>query len=460
MKYYVKHAKCLSLVVGTAMLFAFGAAHAAVSEQQASRLGKDLTPLGGETAGNADGSIPAWTGGLSKPPAGYVPGQHYVDPYPDDKPLFTITAENVEQYKSKLSPGQIALLKAYPQTMSYPVYTTRRSAAEPQWVYDNTRQNATTAELAEGGNGFIHAFGGIPFPIPQSGVEALWNHIARYRGTYVVRKLSEATVQANGQYSLATYDQDVLFKYYVKGGSYSTLNNILFYYLSAARSPARMAGEASLVYETLNQVAEPRMAWGYVPGLRRVRRAPTISYDTPDSGSDGLITVDDRDMFNGSPDRYDWKLVGKKEIYIPYNNYRIASPQYKYDDIIKPGHLLSAPTRFELHRVWVVEGTLRPTARHIYSKRVFYLDEDNWQIALADRYDSHGELWRVSIGYMSNFYNVPTTWTTVDAFYDLQARRYMVQKLENEESKTLDFSQPVPSEDRYKPATLQRMGNR
>lgn len=460
MKQYIDCTKRAAYVAGAFMLLSLGSAHAAVSEQEASHLGKDLTPFGGDVAANADGSIPAWTGGLSTPPSNYVVGKQYVDPFPQDKPLFTITAKNYDQYKDRLTPGQIALLKTYPDTMSYPVYQSRRTAAAPQWVYDNTKKNATTAKLAEGGNGFTDAYGGIPFPIPKSGVEAVWNHIARYRGTYVVRKLSEATVQANGSYNLATYDQEVLFKYYVKDGSYSTLNNILFYYLAAARSPARMAGEASLVYETLNQVAEPRMAWGYVPGLRRVRRAPTISYDTPDSGSDSLITVDDRDMFNGSPDRYDWKLVGKKEIYIPYNNYRIASTSYKYDDLIKPGHVLSEPTRFELHRVWVVEGTLKPTARHVYSKRTFYIDEDSWQIALADRYDNHGELWRVSIGYMTNFYNLPATWTAIDAFYDLQARRYMVQKLENEESKTLDFTQPAPPEDRYKPATLQRMGNR
>ncbi|HSX71697.1 MAG TPA: DUF1329 domain-containing protein [Pseudomonas sp.] len=454
------HRQGIVLALAAAASLYLGHAQAAVSEQMAAKLGTELTPLGGEKAANADGSIPAWDGGLTKPPAGFVPGKHYVDPFPQDKPLFTITAQNVEQYRDKLSPGQVALLKTYPQTLSFPVYQTRRTGAAPSWVYENTRKNATSAKLLDGGNGFGGAYGGIPFPIPQSGVEAVWNHIARYRGTYLVRNLSEATVQANGSYNLSTFDQQVLFKYYIENGKAADLDNIMFYYLAQARSPARIAGQAALVYETLDQVAQPRMAWAYVPGIRRVRRAPTLAYDTPEDNSDSLMTVDDRDMFNGSPDRYEWKLVGKQEMYIPYNNYRILSPSIKYKDLIQPGHIAPEQTRFELHRVWVVEGTLKDSARHIYSKRTFYLDEDSWQIAVADRYDGRGELWRVAMGYLTSFYDLPTIWTSIDTFHDLQARRYVVHKLENEESETLDFTQPLPSLDSFKPAALKRLGSR
>lgn len=446
--------------LAVALAMATTAVQAAVSEQDAQALGATLTPLGGEKAGNADGSIPAWTGGLTQAPAGFTPGKHYVDPFPDDKPLFTITAENVAQYQDKLTPGQVALLKTYPGSLNFPVYQSRRTAAAPDWVYDNTRKNATSARLLNNGNGFADAYGGIPFPIPQTGVEAVWNHIARYRGTHLVRIVSEATIQANGSFALSKHNQQVLFKYYVPGGNYADLKNLMFYYYGAALSPARIAGQASLVYETLDQVAEPRMAWGYVPGARRVRRAPTLSYDTPDDGSDSLLTVDDRDLFNGSPDRYEWKLVGKREMYIPYNNYRISSPSVSYKELIQPGHLNPAHTRFELHRVWVVEGTLKDSARHVYSKRTFFLDEDSWQIAVADEYDGRGELWRVSVGYLTNFYDLPTIWSAVDAFHDLQSRRYVVHKLENEEKTTIDFTQPIPADDFFKPSGLQRRGTR
>ncbi len=194
------------------------------------------------------------------------------DPFAADKPLFTIDKANLEQYREHLTPGQLALFKTYPDSFRMPVYPSRRSGSAPQWLYDNTFANATSARLLDGGNGFADAYGGVPFPIPKSGVEALWNHVARYRGTYVVRRASEVAVQRNGSYSLVTSQQEALFKYYLKGGSFADLNNLMFY-LSFTKSPARLAGGAVLVHETLDQVKEPRQAWGYNAGQRRVRCA-------------------------------------------------------------------------------------------------------------------------------------------------------------------------------------------
>jgi len=447
--------------VAVALVLLAGNSMAAVSPQDAAKLGSSLTPLGAEKAGNAAGTIPAWTGGITQAPAGYKgSGTHHIDPFAADKPLFTITRANLAQYRDQLTPGQVALFETYPDSFQMPVYPSRRSGSAPQWVYANTAKNAVSAKLLDGGNGFADAFGGIPFPIPQNGVEALWNHIARYRGTYVVRRASEVAVQRNGSYSLVTSQQEALFKFYDPKGSYASLNNILFYYLSATRSPARLAGGAVLVHETLDQVKQPRQAWGYNAGQRRVRRAPNLAYDTPISAADGLRTADDTDMFNGAPDRYDWKLLGKREIYIPYNSYKLTSAQVKYKDLLQVGHLNPAYTRYELHRVWVVEGTLKTGARHIYSKRTLYLDEDSWQAAVVDQYDGRGELWRVSMAYLKNYYELPTTWSALDVFHDLQARRYHVQNLDNEEANTIDFSQPTADDGYFTPAQLRRRGTR
>jgi hypothetical protein len=444
-----------------ALALSAGSALAAVSPQEAAKLGASLTPFGAEKAGNAAGTIPEWTGGITKAPADYkAAGQHHPDPFASDTPLFTITKANLEQYKDHLTAGQIALFNTYPNSYQMPVYQTRRSGSAPQWVYDNSIKNATDAKLLDGGNGFSDAYGGIPFPIPQNGVEALWNHITRYRGSYIVRRASEVAVQRNGAYSLVTSQQEALFKFYDPKGSYANMNNIMFYYLSFTKSPARLAGGAVLVHETLDQVKEPRQAWGYNAGQRRVRRAPNLAYDTPIAAADGLRTADDTDMINGSPDRYDWKLLGKKEIYIPYNSYKVTSPEVKYEDLLQVGHLNPAFTRNELHRVWVVEGTLKSSARHIYSKRTLYLDEDSWQAAVVDQYDGRGELWRVSIAYLKNYYDLPTTWSALDSFHDLQARRYHVQNLDNEESSTIDFSQAIPDDGYFKPAALRRRGTR
>ncbi len=451
----IKHSLIAAAVAFT---LTAGNVFAAISAQEAEQLGTTLMPLGGEKAGNAAGTIPEWTGGVTQGPAGYKSGQHHPDLFPEEKPLFTITKADMDKYKENMTPGTVALLNTYPNSFNMPVYATHRTGAAPQWVYDNTKKNATTAELVDGGNGFKNAVGGIPFPIPKTGVEAIWNHIARYRGTYVMRSGAEVAVQRNGSYVPVTGTTEVLFKYYVQGATYESIDNRMFFYLSQIKSPARLAGGATLVHETLDQVAEPRNAWTYSSGQRRVRRAPNLAYDSPIGESDGLRTADDTDMYNGSPNRYDWKLLGKKEIYIPYNNYRLSQPNLEYDDLLLPGHLNPEFTRWELHRVWVVEANLKADARHIYSKRVFFLDEDSWQAAEVDQYDGRGELWRVSLAFLKNYYDLPTTWSALDVFHDLQSGRYHVQNLDSEEKTTLQFDLPVPDDGHFTPASLRRSG--
>ncbi|AHK16298.1 DUF1329 domain-containing protein [Thalassolituus oleivorans] len=448
-----------------ALMFSTSSVFAAVSVQQAERLKEDLTPLGGERAGNGK-DIPPWRGGLSLPPLGYTKaGQHHIDPFPGDKPLFTINAKNASQYRAYLSDGQMAMFDVYPDTFKIPVYKTRRTAAAPEWVYENTYKNAVRSELANNGSSLLYAYGGIPFPVidlddKEAGLKAIWNHITRWRGTYLQLRASEVAVQVDGNFSPTTVQQEVEFNYYRQDRTIEDLNNILFYYLSVTKAPARLAGGAVLVHESLNQADEPRQAWGYNAGQRRVRRAPNLAYDTPIAAADGLRYADDTDMFNGSPDRFDWKLLGKKELFIPYNNYRLSSNELSYNDILRPGHINPEYTRYEKHRVWVLEATQKAGVRHVYSKRRFYIDEDTWGIVLADQYDNQGDLWRVSTAYMKTYYELPVTWTTLDVFHDLKARRYHVQGLSNEEMGEIDYSSPPPGERYFTPAELRRRGRR
>ncbi|WP_454255026.1 DUF1329 domain-containing protein [Pseudomonas sp. Marseille-Q8238] len=446
--------------VALAMMALTNVSNAAVSEAEAAKLGNSLTPLGGEAIGNAAGTIPSWTGGLTQGPAGYTPGQPYLNPFEGEQPLFVIDKSNLETYRANLTEGQIALINSYPETFRIPVYKTHRSAASPNWIYRNVRQNAVTAKLLEGGVGLEGAYGGVPFPIPQSGLEAIWNHMLRYIGTHITRTTADIAAQKNGNYMPTIIDTNVFSAYNVEGKDASSMGSILYYYIGIAKSPARMAGEAYLIHEPINQIAEPRLAWIYNPGQRRVRRAPTVAYDTPIGSSDGLRTSDDTDMFNGSPDRYEWKLIGKREVYIPYNSYQLLDKNLKYKDIIKPGHINPEFTRYELHRVWEVEATLKPTARHLYSKRKFYLDEDSWSIASADLYDSRGDLWRTSVAHLVNYYNVPATLSSVDVFHDLQSRRYQAQGLANEQQDVIRFSTVAPDIGIYKPSNLKRASGR
>lgn len=443
-----------------ALTFNSGLIQAKVSETEAAKLGAELTPVGAVKTGNADGSIPAWTGGITEPPAGYSKGDHHPDPFADDKVLFTITAKNYQEYAEFLSDGQKELFKAYPDTYKMPIYQSRRSASLPKFVYDETAKNAVMAELIQGGNGVKNAAIGIPFPIPQNGVETIWNHILRYRGESVKRFAGQAAPTASGDYNVIGFEEELMQKYSATDATREKLleENVISKFKQSVTSPARLAGTALLVHETMDQIREPRQAWTYNTGQRRVRRAPNVAYDAPGTGSDGLRTSDDFDMFNGAPDRYNWELKGKQELYVAYNNYHLHSDKVSYEDILQPGHINPDLTRFEKHRVWVVEATLKPEFRHIYQKRVFFIDEDSWQIQVADMYDNRNELYRVGISHGINYYEVPTQWSTLDVYHDLNSRRYLALGLDNEE-KMYEFDADLRDRE-FTPEAMRRAGRR
>lgn len=439
-------------------LFASSAVLAKLNADEVAQLGQNLTPMGAEKAANADGSIPAWNNGITTAPAGYEAGMHHLDPFTADKVLFTIDKSNIEKYKANLSPGQIALFEAYPDTFKMPVYETRRSASYPQFVYDATKKFAPTAELIEGGNGIKNTAIGIPFPIPKTGLEAIWNHLLRYRGQSIERFGGQAAPTSSGSYNYVGFDEQLLVKYSDPSATPAELqdSNILFKFKQSVTEPARLAGTALLVHETMDQILTPRQAWTYNSGQRRVRRAPNVAYDAPGTAADSLRTTDDFDMFNGSPNRYNWTLKGKQELYIPYNSYKLHSDKLEYDDILMPGHINPEHTRYEKHRVWVVEASLKDDTRHIYKKRVFYIDEDSWQVQVTDIYDNRDQLYRVAMAYGLNYYEVPTQWSTLEVYHDLNSRRYLAIGLDNQE-KMYDFSQSF-NDNEFTSSALRRAG--
>jgi hypothetical protein len=407
---------------------------ATVSADEAARLGTDLTPLGAERAANTAGTIPPWTGGITKPPPGYTRGDRHLDPFPKDPVLFTITAANAQEHADHLSEGQKALLRTYPDTWRMNVYRTRRSASYPDWVYEAVKKNATTAEVIVAGKGGVaNARIGPPFPIPATGVEVIWNHNLRWRGVRVSRANGVAAVTRRGNYRVVLSLQDFGVPY---GSRRETAfkrkhPNVMFALKTKTIAPALLSGDGSLVIEPIDQTDDPRKAWTYSRALRRVLRLPYFAYDFPAPNSENLTTIDDTGLFNGPPDRFEWKLLGKQELYIPYNAYRLHSGTAGPGDILRVGHIEADLARYELHRVWVVEGVLKSGSQHIYSKRVFYVDEDSWQIAVADSFDLGGTLWRVNEAHAINYYDVPVLWATLQVFHDLKAGRYFVRGLDN-----------------------------
>jgi len=432
---------------------------AAVSPEEAAKLGTSLTPLGAEKAGNADGTIPEWTGGL-KTDAAPLKNGHLTNPFKDEQPKFVITAQNAEQYKDKLTAGQMAMFKRYPETYKIRVFPTHRSVAVPDEIYEAAKKSALNTELVEGGNGLANFTDSryYAFPIPKNGLEVIWNHITRYLGGNVRRNIVQATPQANGSYALVRFEDEVAFPSDMSDLDPERAKNALLFFKQRVTAPSRLAGNVLLVHDSLDQVKEPRQAWIYNAGQRRVRRAPQVAYDGPGTASDGMRTTDNFDMFSGAPDRYDWKLIGKKELYIPYNSYEIASSDLKYDQIIKAGHVNQDLARYELHRVWEVEATLKSGERNIYAKRRFFIDEDSWTIVQSELYDGRGQLWRVGEGHLLQYYQHKVPAHAFEALYDIISGRYIAIGMSNEE-KPHEYGYRASARD-FTPAALRNAGVR
>ena len=439
---------CLTLLSGSANVLAN------VSAEEAKKLNGELTPMGAERNGSADGLIPAWTGETPKAPAGFKPGDHHPDPYAGEKPLFVIDASNAAKYADHLTAAHLAMLKLYPD-FKMPVYPTHRSATYPQWIYQAVYQNALHAKLTDDGEGVVHASGGSPFPIPHNAYEVMWNHKLRYRGEAVETFANSAVVNARGQYNLIKTDTTIRFQYSDPKRDPDGDDDRAILLLGATVAPPKLAGNRLLVHEYIDSLQNPRKAWIFLSGQRRVRRAPDIGYDAPVLISDSIAVVDNTDMFSGAMDRFNWKLLGKREIYIPYNAYALHSDKNSYDDILKPRHLNTDLLRYELHRVWVVEADLKASRHHRYAKRVFYLDEDSWQIAVMEQYDSRGELVSVGEGFPINYYENPLFWYATEVIYNLNNQSYYASGLDNQE-KMSDFS-VKPKISMFSPSSLTRM---
>ncbi|EON94056.1 hypothetical protein MARLIPOL_00853 [Marinobacter lipolyticus SM19] len=431
----------MQLVTGVAMmvLSVSGNVAAAVNAPEAQKLNSELTPVGAEKQANASGSIPEWTGGLTQPPSGWEPGQIEVNPFPDDEPLFFITGDNLDLYRDKLTDGHIQMLERYGPDFFMPVFQTRRTAAFPEHVYDKYKQNAVSAELLDNGNGVRNTIMTSPFPIPKSGLEVIWNHILRYRGEEISFRSASATPLVSGSFNQVVNEYDYFFAYSRLGADLDDIDNKIFYLKTNTVAPSRLAGTITLVHETLDQIRSPRLAWRYDAGSRRLRRSPNLAYETNLPNASSLRSVDQKDMYNGAPNQYNWKLKGKREIFVPYNAYKLHDAEVRPDDVIRPRHINQDLTRYELHRVWVVEATLRTGISHIYARRVFYVDEDSWQILTSEEYDAEGNLWRVSEAHNISYYSEPVFWTTMEMTYDLKSERYYIDGL-NDGFPAYDFN--------------------
>ena len=413
-----------------------------------------LAAWGAELGANKDGSITAWEGEKGLNGKVTYRNNKMVDPFPGEKPLFTITRANMGKYQANLSPGQIEMLKRY-GSYQIPVYKTKRIQQLPSDEIQNIKAEQGKVGLAgdTGLRGLDKTH--VPFPQPKSGIEAIWNHVTRYRAGRVSRNYHQIPVQQNGNYTAQHLTDYIIFRKSLEKNADNA--NMLIKFLQVFRAPAQLQGNVLLVYEYIDQVKQPRAAWLYNPGQRRVRRAPNVAYDGPANGSEGLRTTDDFDMFNGSPNKFSWKYLGKREMYVPANAFRIATAP-TLDAIMGKNNMNPQYTRYEKRRVHVVEAKLKGSERHIYSRRVFYLDEDGWNARLKENYDSRGNLWRHGEQHSCYFSGHGAMFTCAEPLYDFQAGRWLM--LGSVTGNDVQFIQndPKVKESMFTTGNLRRLG--
>jgi hypothetical protein len=404
-------------------------AQAQAAAPDASLLKTTLTPFGAERAGNADGSIPPWTGGIVSPPL--PPNQPVqVMMFNDDKPIYTINAGNMAQYASLLTEGTADLITKFGFRME--VHKTIRSAAAPQYVYDNTAQNVTRAKLETTGGrfGFTGGYGGPPFPIPDTsdpyvaGAQLIWNHLVSWSGYSLLLTYGSSYVVTSGGKVVLTsgLKNYFVYPYYDPDGSLETYEGYFYKLHSYTIQPASSNGQETIVWHTSNSLVKSDIVWSLLNGQGRVRKDPNEAYDTPSPLSNGLSNFDDGTGFYGSPQKYDWKLISKQEMLIPYNNNVLC--QTDVTELVQPAYPNPDLVRWEKHRVWVVEATLHPGENNVTARRRVYIDEDTLYIVLSDMYDRNNTLVKTMQSYNRCIPSVPVLIASGYALWDMLSGAY------------------------------------
>ncbi|MDA7089220.1 DUF1329 domain-containing protein [Pseudomonas sp. SA3-5] len=439
-----------------AMLIAAPLAYAGVSPQEAEKLkGNELTPMGSERAGNADGSIPAWDGGLT---GGSYDGKgKRSNPFADEKPLYSVTAQNMGEYEKVLTAGTKAMLQKFPDTYRIDVYPSHRTFAAPQAFYDNTFANATRATAADNpGHTPSEIFGGVPFPFPADGAQVMWNHLLHWRGYAFQQPMTNALISADGRnVTTAVGTSEIQMPYYDPKSDLETFKGKLgrdyWLFRMVNDGPPIRAKEAIIGRENLQP--DQSRTWVYLTGQRRVRMLPTACCDTPTPAAAGVAGFDDLQVWLGRLDRFDWKLVGKKEMLIPYNaNKSQLAPST--DELLMANHMNPDYVRWELHRVYVVEATLRGGQRHTASKGTYYIDEDSWRAVAGERYDAKGNLWKVLFNLPVTAPELPGFVQGPHGFYDLVAGTWYASNLESNHQGSLVIKEGGWPDSHFLPASL------
>lgn len=411
----------LALVMACVPVFGMTSVHADEREF----IGTKYTPWGAELQGNAEGTIPAFSGPPAVP-ASYDASKPGVrpDPFADDKPLFSITSGNMGEYADKLSEGIKEMFRKYPE-FRMDIYPSRRTASYPDFYLENARKNLDSCKITNDGLGLSGCYAGTPFPFPKSGTEVMRNRFFKYEQLSLSSSgMYGIVVDRSGRERITGVAQQELYWPIFDPQRTEPIgeDEIFQYQRNDYVEPARMNGEKNVIHDTVNTGLR---AWQYLPGQRRVKLAPDISYDSPSPIGGGIAVVDELSLFYGAIDRYDFDLKGKQEMFIPYNSYKLNdAAQCSHAVANTPGYINPDCVRWELHRVWKVEANLKDGFRHIYPKRVMFLDEDLWGTGISDNYDASGSVYRLTISFPITLYEASGHATDETVTYDMPTGAY------------------------------------
>jgi hypothetical protein len=462
------------------VLTGWGIAGATIPAMQAQAAAPDsallktkLTPLGAERAGNADGSIPPWTGGLAEP---LLPETQPIDigvVYGGDEAFQTVDKGNVAQFATLLTPGTQEMIRKF--GFSIKIFQTCRTAAAPQYVYDNTAQNVTRTQFdpAAVGMGFTGAYGGTPFPIIDTGnpkiggAQLIWNHLTSWRGISLYTKYAPRFVVADGKLILsAVAISRFIYPYYDPEGGPETYKGWFSkvrrycmplnlsgwspgYWSGDDPEQQKLANAASwcspmwngdemLTCFSTNATTTPDMMFcvrrasdeitSFVPmGTANAIKIPQEFniYAGFDPAAAKIAGLDEYSCFNGTPMQYDWRFINKEEMLVPYNCN--AMHFHPAQEVLQPKFPSPDIVRWEKHRVWIVEAQLKPGQTNALARRRLYIDEDSWLALLGEGYDAGGNMIKYHSVYNRCVGSLPATCELGSMVFDLTTGNYVFE---------------------------------
>ena len=370
----------------------------------------------------------------------------------------------MEQYTDRLMAGQLELMRRYP-SFRMDIYPTRRGFWLPERIQQKSLANARNPECRTSANGVgvYGCWGGTPFPVPQNGYQAMWNHLLFNIPTGKLTADSYL-VNANGGISLLVINHAIGDQPYYNPEQEPYQGAGLYYLRGLATNilPVREAGSQTLVWFALHFDVDDQRAWSYQAGQRRVRLAPEFAYDTPSAQMGGTMFFDEISLFQGRMDRFEFELKGRKLMYLPYHNYRMQLLRGDPAQLLGPHHFKPEMVRNELRRVWVVEATPLPGVRHMASRKRFYLDEDTWAVIAYEGWDHSNKLFRVmfsngAINYVSGGF---LSYASSMQSYDVSRGQYTALQTQLAEGSYVREGVPYWPEVELSPASMTQRGIR